>query len=232
MGAINTVLNLLKSGDHVVAGNDLYGGTYRLCTKLYEKLGIEFTFVNLADLDNVRAAMRKETKLVMVETPSNPLLRLCDIEAVAKLCKEHGTLLMADNTFASSYLQNPLDMGADIVMHSTTKYMGGHSDVVGGALVVNDPKLHRGARSFFSNTVGATPGPLDCFLVLRGTKTLHVRMDRHCDNAEKIARCLDKHPAVSVVHYPGLPSHPQHEIAKKQMRPCGRDGVLRSARFR
>ncbi len=220
MGAINTVLNLLRSGDHVIAGNDLYGGTYRLCTTLYAKLGLEFDFVDLSDLDAVRAALRPSTKLVMAETPSNPLLKLCDIAALAELARAHGALSMCDNTFATPYLQSPLALGVDIVAHSTTKYLGGHSDVVGGALLLNDDDL-RAQLAHFQNTVGTTPGPLDCFLVLRGTKTLHVRMDRHCDNAERVAHALVEHPRVSAVHYPGLPQHPQHELSKRQMRRAG-----------
>ena len=220
MGAINTVLNLLSKGDHVIAGDDLYGGTYRLCTTLYAKLGIDFTFVNLSDLDAVRDAFTDRTKLLMMESPSNPLLKLCDIAAISAMCRERGVLSMADNAFATPYLQSPLELGADIAMHSTTKYVGGHSDVVGGALIVNDDKLHADL-AHFQNTVGATPGPLDCFLLLRGTKTLHVRMERHCENAAKIARALEEHPKVSHVHYPGLPSHPQHELAKQQMRAPG-----------
>jgi cystathionine beta-lyase/cystathionine gamma-synthase len=220
MAAINTVLNLLKAGDHVVASNDLYGGTYRLCNTLYAKLGIAFDFVDLSDLDVVTAALRPETRLVMMETPTNPLLKLCDIAAIAELCKSRGILTMADNTFATPFLQNPLGLGADIVAHSTTKYLGGHSDVIGGALVVDDAEL-RDRLAHFQNTVGGTPGPLDCFLVLRGTKTLHVRMERHCQNAERIAAALEAHGKVSRVHYPGLPSHPQHELAARQMRAPG-----------
>lgn len=220
MAAINTVLNLLQTGDHVIAGNDLYGGTYRLCTTLYQKLGLEFTFVDLADLGAVRAAFRPRTKLVMVESPSNPLLRLCDLRAIAALCRERDVLSACDNTFATPYLQNPLDWGFDVVQHSTTKYLGGHSDVVGGALVVNDPKLHR-QLAHFQNSVGAVPGPLDCFLVLRGTKTLHLRMQRHCETALQVARLLEEHPRVRQVCYPGLATHPQHDLARQQMRAGG-----------
>lgn len=220
MAAINTVLNLLQTGDHVIAGNDLYGGTYRLCTTLYQKLGLEFTFVDLADLGAVRAAFRPRTKLVMVESPSNPLLRLCDLRAIAALCRERDVLSACDNTFATPYLQNPLDWGFDVVQHSTTKYLGGHSDVVGGALVVNDPNLHR-QLAHFQNSVGAVPGPLDCFLVLRGTKTLHLRMQRHCETALQVARLLEEHPRVRQVCYPGLATHPQHDLARQQMRAGG-----------
>lgn len=220
MGAINTVLNLLQSGDHVVAGNDLYGGTYRLCTKLYKKYGLDFSFVDLSDLGKVQAALRPNTKLLMMETPSNPLLKLCDIAAIAKLCRDKKILSMCDNTFATPYLQSPLALGCDIVTHSTTKYLGGHSDVVGGTLIVNDDALAQ-QLAFFQNSVGATPGPLDCFLVLRGTKTLHVRMDRHCQNAQVLAEHLERDKRVARVFYPGLPSHPQHALAKKQMRMPG-----------
>ncbi len=220
MAAINTVLNLLKSDDHVVASNDLYGGTYRICTTLYQKFGVEFSFIDMSSQDALRAAVRGNTRLVMTESPSNPLLRLTDLAAVAELCRERGILSMCDNTFATPYLQNPLDHGIDVVIHSTTKYLGGHSDVVGGALVTNDDDL-RQRLAHFQNTVGGTPGPMDCFLVLRGTKTLHVRMDRHAANAEQIARDLEAHPKVRRVYYPGLPSHPQFELAQRQMRNGG-----------
>ena len=220
MSSINTVLNLLESGDHVVAGNDLYGGTYRLCTTLYQKLGVEFDFVELSDLDIVRNALRPNTRLLMMETPSNPLLKLCDISLIAEMCRERGIMTMCDNTFATPYLQTPLELGVDIVSHSTTKYLGGHSDVVGGALVVNDEEL-KDRLAHFQNTVGGVPGALDCFLVLRGTKTLHVRMDRHCENAVTIAGALQEHAKVTHVHFPGLPSHPQHALAQRQMRAPG-----------
>lgn len=220
MASINTVLNLLDAGDHVLAGNDLYGGTYRLCTTLYAKYGIDFTFTDLADLDAVGDELRDNTRLVMIESPSNPLLKLCDIEAVSSICHDRDILVMVDNTFATPYLQSPLALGADIVSHSTTKYLGGHSDVVGGALIVNDPELHE-RLAHYQNSVGGTPGPLDCFLVLRGTKTLHLRMERHCQNARAIAQTLSEHPRVAAVHYPGLASHPQHTLARKQMRAPG-----------
>jgi cystathionine gamma-lyase len=220
MAAINCVLNLLKAGDHVVAGNDLYGGTYRICTTLYAKFGVSFSFVDMSDLDGVRKAVQPNTRLVMTETPSNPLLRLTDLAALAKLCRERGVLSMCDNTFATPYLQNPLALGIDAVIHSTTKYLGGHSDVVGGALVVNDDELAK-QLAHFQNSVGGTPGPMDCFLVLRGTKTLHVRMDRHATNAIAIARDLEAHPRVKRVWYPGLPSHPQFALAQRQMRNGG-----------
>jgi len=220
MAAIHCVLNLLQSGDHVVAGNDLYGGTYRILKTLYAKFGIETTFVDLTDVKQLEGAFRPTTKLVMLETPTNPLLRCCDLAAIAKICKKHGLLTLADNTFATPYLQNPLGLGCDIVVHSTTKYLGGHSDVVGGVLVSNDESLHK-RLTHFQNSCGGTPGPMDCFLVLRGTKTLHVRMDRHCTNALQVAKWLEAHPRVERVYYPGLPSHPNHAIARKQMRAGG-----------
>jgi len=220
MSAINTVLSLLSSGDHVLSSNDLYGGTYRLCTTMYEKLGIDFSFVDFSDIDAVREAIRPQTRLLMMETPTNPLLKLCDIAAIAALCRERSIMTMCDNTFATPYLQQPLCLGVDIVAHSTTKYLGGHSDVVGGALVVDDEEL-RGRLAHFQNTIGGTPGPLDCFLVLRGTKTLHVRMQRHCENAAVVAQELEKHPRVSHLHYPGSNSHPQHALAERQMRAAG-----------
>jgi cystathionine beta-lyase/cystathionine gamma-synthase len=220
MAAIHCVLNLLRTGDHVIAGNDLYGGTYRILKTLYEKFGVETTFVDLTDHAQLQAAFRPSTKLVMLETPTNPLLRCFDLAAIAAICKQRGALAFADNTFATPYLQNPLAHGWDVVVHSTTKYLGGHSDVVGGALISNDEALHK-QLAHFQNSCGGTPGPMDCFLVLRGTKTLHVRMDRHCQNALAVARWLETHPKVARVLYPWLPSHPQHAIAKKQMRAGG-----------
>lgn len=220
MAAIHCVLNLLQSGDHVIAGNDLYGGTYRLLQTLYTKFGLKTTFVDMTDLKQLEAAFQSNTKLVMLETPTNPLLRCCDLEAIASIAKKKGVLTMADNTFATPYLQTPLALGCDIVAHSTTKYLGGHSDVVGGALLSNDQELHE-KLMHFQNTCGGTPGPMDAFLVLRGTKTLHVRMDRHCDNAMRVAEYLSSHDKVSRVIYPGLESHPQHELVKRQMRKGG-----------
>ncbi|MAE75342.1 MAG: cystathionine gamma-synthase [Planctomycetes bacterium] len=221
MASIDCVCNLLAAGNHVVAGNDLYGGTYRLFTTLYQKLGIDFTFVDSTNPDNVREALRGETRMVFLETPSNPLLRVTDLAAISEMVHASGNVLVVvDNTFATPYLQNPLDLGADIVTHSATKYLGGHSDVVGGCLCHNDEaldaKLHH-----FQNSVGATASAIDCFLMLRSTKTLHLRMDRHCDNAEHIARWLEEHERVERVIYPGLPSHPQHELASRQMRRAG-----------
>ena len=220
MAAINTVLNLLKSGDHVISSNDLYGGTYRICTTLYEKFGVDFSFLDLTDLSTVEKAISPNTRMLLTESPSNPLLRLTDLRALAELCKRHDILSVCDNTFATPYLQRPLKLGIDIVVHSTTKYLGGHSDVVGGAIVVDDDKL-RGELAHFQNTVGGTPGPMDCFLTMRGTKTLHVRMERHASNAMAIAGALEAHPRVSQVYYPGLPSHSQFELAKEQMRNGG-----------
>lgn len=220
MAAGNTVLDLFSSGDHVVACNDLYGGSYRLMRQVFERFGMTFSFVDTTDLDQVRAALTPQTKLLWVETPSNPLLRVSDVEALADIAREHGALSIVDNTFATPYLQQPLALGADIVLHSTTKYLGGHSDVVGGALLVDDDELHDRLR-FLQNSVGAVPGPMDCFLVLRGTKTLHLRMERHCENALAIARWLEAHDAVTRVFYPGLASHPQHAVAERQMRHPG-----------
>ena len=217
MAAIHCVLNLLKSGDHVVAGNDLYGGTFRILTTVHKKFGIDTTFVDLSNLREFESALRPNTKLVMLESPTNPLLRVFDLGAIAKTCRARGILTLADHTFASPYLQQPLKHGCDIVVHSLTKYLGGHSDLVGGVLVNNDADLHK-QLAHFQNSVGGTPGPLDCFLVLRGTKTLHVRMDRHCQNALAVAKMLEAHPRVDRVHYPGLPSHPQHALAMRQMR--------------
>jgi len=216
MGSINTVLNLLESGDHVVAGNDVYGGTHRIFTQVYEKYDVEFDFVDTTDHDAVADAVSDETELVWVETPTNPLLRVNDIEALSDIAHDHDALCVVDNTFATPYLQRPLEHGADAVSHSLTKYLGGHSDVVGGALVTDDEELDE-EFGFYQNSVGATPSPFDCFLVLRGTKTLPVRMDRHCENAQILAEWLDDHPAVDHVYYPGLESHPQHELAAEQM---------------
>jgi cystathionine gamma-lyase len=220
LGAANTALDLLSSGDHVVAGNDLYGGSYRIMRRVFERFGLEFTFVDTTDVARTREAFRKNTKLLWIETPSNPLLRITDIGACAEVAKSRGVLTLVDNTFATPFLQRPLALGADIVLHSTTKYLGGHSDVVGGALVVDDDELHSRLR-FLQNAVGAVPGPMDCFLVLRGTKTLHLRMERHCANATRIADFLAAHDAVTKVHFPGLASHPQHALAKRQMSAFG-----------
>jgi len=216
MGAINTVLNLLESGDHVVAGDDVYGGTHRIFTQVYEDYDVDFDFVDTTDHDAVRAAMRDATELVWVETPTNPLMNVNDIDALADIAHERDALCAVDNTFATPYLQRPLESGADIVCHSLTKYLGGHSDLVAGALVTDDEELDE-QFGFYQNSVGATPSPFDCFLVLRGTKTLGVRMDRHCDTAMALAQWLEAHDQVSEVYYPGLESHPNHELAAEQM---------------
>lgn len=220
MASIDAVVKLLKPGDEVLSTNDLYGGTYRLFTKIFEPFGITFNFVDMGDVANVAAAITSKTKLVWVETPTNPTLRIVDIAAVAKLTKGKDILLAVDNTFASPYLQNPLDLGADLVMHSVTKFLGGHSDVVMGALVVNDDGL-ADRLAFIQNSCGGTPGPQDCFLVLRGLKTLHLRMERHCSNGRAIAEYLVKHPKVEHVYWPGFTSHGNHKVAKEQMRDFG-----------
>ena len=215
--ATATIIELLDSGDHVVLCDDVYGGTYRLFDKVFKRFGVQYSMVDMCDLEAFSGAIQKNTKLVWVETPTNPMLKVVDIEAVAAIAKKRGVLVCVDNTFASPYLQQPLSLGADIVCHSTTKYLGGHSDVVGGVVVVNDQAVVDKLR-FLQNGVGSVPGPWDCFLVLRSTKTLALRMERHCSNALEIAGWLEKHPKVSKVIYPGLTSHPQHQVAKKQMR--------------
>ncbi len=220
MGAIDACVKLLKPGDHVVSTNDLYGGTYRIFTKIFEPLGIRFSFVDMTDTAAVAAAMNPQTKMIWAETPTNPMVRIVDIEAIAAIGKKAGVLVAVDNTFASPYLQNPAVLGADIVMHSVTKYINGHSDVVMGALCVNDTEL-RDRLAFIQNSCGATPGPQDCFLVLRGIKTLHIRMQRHCENGAKVAHFLRNHPKVGVVHWPGFEDHAGHTIAKRQMKDFG-----------
>jgi cystathionine gamma-lyase len=220
LAAVNGLLSILRAGDHVVALRDLYGGTYRLFTKLYRKFGVEFTFVDEATPAALEGAFRGETKVLWLETPSNPLLRVTDLKAAAAVARGRGVLTAADNTFATPYLQRPLELGADVVVHSTTKYLAGHSDVIGGALVTDDPALFDELR-FFQNAVGAIPGPQDCFLVLRGTKTLALRMDRHCESARAVAGFLGGRSEVARVHYPGLSCHPGHEVARAQMRDFG-----------
>ena len=220
MGSINTVLNLLEAGDHVVAGDDVYGGTHRLFRQVYEAYDLAFSFVDTTDHGAVETAMSPETDLLWVETPTNPLLRVNDIAALSDVAHDHDALCAVDNTFATPYLQRPLEFGADVVSHSLTKYLGGHSDVVGGALVTDDPDLDE-RFGFYQNSVGATPGPFEAFLVLRGTKTLPVRMDRHCENARTLAAWLADHPDVARVYYPGLSSHPHHELAAAQMADFG-----------
>lgn len=220
VAATDAVIKLLNPGDEVIAANDMYGGSYRLFTKVFERFGIKFHYVNMQDAQNIRQYINKNTKLIWTETPTNPLMNICDIAAIASIAKEHRILLCVDNTFASPYLQNPLDLGADIVMHSVTKYLGGHSDVIQGCLVMNDKEL-REQLYFIQKSCGAVPGPMDCFLVLRGVKTLHVRMQRHCENGEKIAKFLRNHPKVGKVYWCGFEDHPNYEIAKKQMRGFG-----------
>lgn len=220
VAATDAVIKLLAPGDEVIAANDMYGGTYRLFTKIFEKFGIKFIYVDTTDAANVQAAITPQTKLIWIETPTNPLMNITDIKAVATIAKAANALLCVDNTFASPYLQNPLDLGADIVMHSATKYLGGHSDVIQGALVMNDTSL-RDQLYFIQKSCGAVPGPQDCFLVLRGIKTLHVRMQRHCENGEKIAHWLRSHPKVAKVYWPGFEDSKGYAIAKSQMRGFG-----------
>jgi len=220
MGATDAVIKLLNPGDEVITSNDLYGGSYRMFTKIYEKYGIKFHFIDLTNLENAKSKINANTKLMWLETPSNPLMNIIDLKACCQLAKKHDFKVAVDNTFASPYLQNPLDLGADIVMHSVTKYLGGHSDVVMGALVVNEEKL-RDALYFILNSCGAVPGPQDCFLVLRGIKTLHLRMERHCFNGRKVAEYLKSHPKIGKVYWPGFTDHPNHAIAKNQMRDFG-----------
>jgi cystathionine beta-lyase len=220
MASIDAIVKLLKPGDEVVSTNDLYGGTYRLFTKIFEGFGVKFRFVDMGDLRNVEAALTPRTRLIWAETPTNPLLRIIDIEGLSAIARKQGCLLGVDNTFASPYLQNPIDLGADIVMHSVTKYLGGHSDVVMGALVVKDDTLAE-RLAFIQNSTGATPGPMDCFLVLRGLKTLHLRMQRHCENGKVVAEWLVAHPKVDKVYWPGFATHVNHAVAAKQMRGFG-----------
>ncbi len=216
LAAIEGVLKLLSAGDHVVSEENTYGGTNRMFNHVLSRLGIRFTFVDSRDPDQVRDAMRPETRLVHVETPTNPMMRLCDLEAVAGIAHEGGARLMVDNTFATPFNQRPLESGADVVVHSTTKYLNGHSDVIGGALVVNDDDL-AADLAFVRKSTGGVPGPMDAWLVLRGTKTLAVRMRAHNENGQRVAEWLEAHPAVEATHYPGLPSHPQHALARRQM---------------
>ena len=220
LAAVNTVINMLKSGDHVVSANDLYGGTYRIFTKLFTNYGLTFDFVDSTDLRNITNAIKTNTKVLWLETPSNPLLKITDLKSALAIAKKHKLVSVVDNTFATPYLQSPLNFGADIVLHSTTKYLGGHSDILGGSLITNNKGLYERLK-FFQNAVGAVPGPMDCFLTLRGTKTLALRMERHCENALAIAKFLSRHPKVKKVYYPGLKSHPGHAIAKKQMKGFG-----------
>lgn len=220
MGAVDACAKLLSPGDEVVSTNDLYGGTYRLFTKIFAQYGIKFHFVDMSDEAAVRAVMNEKTKMVWVETPTNPLLRIIDIALMIQIGHEYNSIVVVDNTFASPYLQNPAKMGADIVMHSATKYINGHSDVVMGVLCTSSDEL-RNRLAFIQNSCGATPGPMDCFLTLRGIKTLHIRMQRHCENGAKVAHWLKSHPKVGEVYWPGFESHPNHAVAKKQMKDFG-----------
>ncbi|MBS1919929.1 MAG: cystathionine gamma-synthase [Bacteroidetes bacterium] len=220
VAATDAVIKLLQSGDEVIAGNDMYGGTYRLFTKVFEKFGIKFHYIDMSDANNITKTINANTKLIWAETPTNPLMNICDIATIAAIAKKSKLLMVVDNTFASPYLQNPLDLGADIVMHSVTKFIGGHSDVIQGCLVMNSSEL-REQLYFIQKSCGAVPGPMDCFLVLRGIKTLHVRMERHCENGKKIAHWLRNYSKVGKVFWPGFEDHPNHIIAKKQMRDFG-----------
>ncbi|MCA6421356.1 MAG: cystathionine gamma-synthase [Flavobacterium sp.] len=216
LAATDCLLRSFKAGDEIIAMDDLYGGTYRLFTRIYKDSGVKFHFVDMTDMEKFHSLINENTKLVWAETPTNPLMKLADIAEIAKITKKHNILFAVDNTFATPYLQKPLDLGADIVMHSATKYLGGHSDVIAGALVIKDAAL--GEQLHFQMfATGGTLGPMDSFLVLRGIKTLHLRVQRHCENGEKVAAFLSNHPEVEKVYYPGLPDHPFHEIAKKQM---------------
>ncbi len=220
VAATDSVIKLLNPGDEVIAANDMYGGTYRLFTKVWERYGIKFRYVDTTNPENVKAAVTAATKLVWIETPTNPLMNITDIAAMAAIARSAKALLCVDNTFASPYLQNPLDLGADIVMHSATKYLSGHSDVIQGALMMNDPEL-REKLYFIQKSCGAVPGPMDCFLILRGIKTLHVRMKQHCENGERIATWLRSHPKVARVYWPGFEDSAGYAVAKKQMRGFG-----------
>lgn len=220
LAAMDAILKLLNPGDEIIATNDLYGGSYRMITNVYEKFGIVGTFINMEDPAEVAKHISDKTKLLWIETPTNPMLNIVDIEAICTIAKKKGVMTCVDNTFASPYLQMPLDLGADMVLHSATKYLGGHSDVVLGAVVTKTPELGESLR-FIQNATGAVPGPQDCFLVLRGIKTLHLRVERACKNARKIAKYLDRHPKVGKVYYPGFKTHPNHVIAKRQMRHFG-----------
>lgn len=220
LAAMDAVLKLLKAGDEVLATNDLYGGSYRIITKIYEQFGLKSSFIPMYDATTVEEHITENTKLLWIETPTNPMLNIVDIEAICSIAKKHGVLTCVDNTFASPYLQNPLDFGADLVVHSATKYLGGHSDTVLGAVVAKDASLAERLH-FIQNASGGVPGPMDCFLVLRGIKTLHLRVERACQNAAKIAEYLEGYPKVNHVYWPGFESHPGHAIAKKQMRGFG-----------
>ena len=220
MGAIDAVIKILRPGDEVITGDDLYGGSYRMFTKVFAPFGIKFHFIDMTNPENISAHITANTKLIWAETPTNPTMQIIDIAACAAIAKKHQILLAVDNTFASPFLQNPLDLGADIVMHSVTKYLGGHSDVVMGALVVNNDQIFE-QLAFVHNSCGATPGPMDSFLVMRGIKTLHIRMERHCLNGRQVAQYLKTHPKIEKIYWPGFTDHPNHAVAKKQMRDFG-----------
>jgi cystathionine gamma-lyase/cystathionine beta-lyase len=220
MGAVDAVIKLMKPGDEVITGDDIYGGSYRMFSKIYEPFGIKFHYIDLYDANNIEKYINANTKLIWAETPTNPTLKIVDIASVSDIAKKHNLILSIDNTFASPYLQNPLDLGADIVMHSATKYLGGHSDVVMGALITKDQTLHE-RLAFILNSCGANPGPMDSFLVIRGIKTLHLRMKAHCENGQQVAHYLRNHPKVGKVYWPGFEDAAGHEIAKKQMRGFG-----------
>jgi cystathionine beta-lyase/cystathionine gamma-synthase len=220
MAATDTLLKLLRPGDEIISTNDLYGGTYRIFKRVFEPFGLVFRFTPMNDVEAIQAHFSPKTKMVWVETPTNPMMNIIDIEAVADLCKKNGVILVVDNTFASPYLQNPLDLGATLVMHSVTKYIGGHSDLIMGAVMTNESHLEE-QLAFLQNSCGAVPGPQDCFLALRGIKTLHLRAERHCQNGAAIAHFLETHPQVAKVFWPGLTQHPGHLVAKRQMRDFG-----------
>jgi len=220
LGATDAVMKLLMPGDEVITGDDLYGGSYRMFTKIFANFGIKFHFIDMSSPENILPYITDKTKLVWIETPTNPTMKIVDIAAIANITKSKNILLCVDNTFASPYLQNPIDLGADIAMHSATKYLGGHSDVVMGALMLNDDELYK-KLWFIYNATGATPGPQDSFLVLRGIKTLHLRMKAHCENGRKVAEYLKKHPKIDKLYWPGFEDHPNHAVAKKQMRDFG-----------
>lgn len=220
MAAVDAIIKLLKPGYEVVSTNDLYGGTYRIFTKIFQDYGIKFKFINMSSISDVEAALSPATKMIWIETPTNPLLNIIDIKSVCDLVSGKGIKTVVDNTFATPYLQNPLDLGADMVMHSVTKYIAGHSDVVMGAILLNDDKMHEDL-SFIQNSCGGVPGPQDCFLVLRGIKTLHIRMQRHCENGKKIAEYLSNHDKVEKVYWPGFKDHVNHEVAARQMNDFG-----------
>ena len=220
LAAIDSIIKLLSPGDEIISTNDLYGGTYRLFTKIFENYGIKFHFVDMSNLDSIPNLINKNTKMIWAETPTNPMLNIVDIRSLSSISKKYNLIFVVDNTFATPFLQKPLDLGADIVMHSLTKFMGGHSDVVMGAAICNDENIAE-KLFFIQNSCGAVAGPMDCFLVLRGIKTLHVRMQRHCENASAVANFLYEHPKVDTVYWPGLTSHPNHQIAKSQMNDFG-----------